>query len=108
MLSSGQLSEDGEREPISPAMPEEGAYEVKYTNGRAKAQEYGTKVFEVVEYNTLKYCAYHDVEVTRNPRGVISCPKGHKLHSDLNGALNILKKATDMVILTIKNLYFSS
>jgi len=67
-----------------------------------KAQEYGMKAFEVVEYNTSKYCAYHDVEVRRYPRGVISCPKGHKLHSDLNGALNILKKATGMVISTVK------
>jgi len=57
MLSSGQLSEDEEWEPISPAMPEEGAYEVKYTNGRAKAQEYGMKALEVVGYNTSKYCA---------------------------------------------------
>jgi len=57
MLSSGQLFEDEEREPISSAMPEEGIYEVKYTNGRAKAQEYGMKAFEVVEYNTSKYCA---------------------------------------------------
>jgi len=67
-----------------------------------KAQEYGMKAFEVVEYNTSKYCAYHDVEVTRNPRGVISCPKGHKLHSDLNGALNILKKATNVTVSTVK------
>jgi len=68
----------------------------------SKAQEYGMKAFEVVEYNTSKYCAYHEVEVARNPRGVISCPKGHKLHSDLNGALNILKKAAGMVISTIE------
>jgi len=54
-----------------------------------KAQEYGMKVYEVVEYNTSKYCAYHDVEVKRRPRGVVSCPKRHKLHSDLNGALNL-------------------
>ncbi|MFP3220393.1 MAG: transposase [Candidatus Marsarchaeota archaeon] len=67
-----------------------------------KAQERGMKAFEVVEYNTSKYCAYHDVEVKRHPRGVISCPKGHKLHSDLNGALNILKKATGVVISTVK------
>jgi len=67
-----------------------------------KAQEYGIRVFEVVEYNTSKYCAYHDVEVTRDPRGVVNCPKGHKLHSDLNGALNILKKATGIVISAIK------
>jgi len=67
-----------------------------------KAQEYGMKVYEVVEYNTSKYCAYHDVEVRRNPRGVVTCPKGHKLHSDLNGALNILKKAVGIVVSTVK------
>jgi len=67
-----------------------------------KAQEYGMKVYEVVEYNTSRYCAYHDVEVKRRPRGVVSCPKGHKLHSDLNGALNILKKAVGIAISTLK------
>jgi len=67
-----------------------------------KAQEYGMKVYEVVEYNTSRYCAYHDVQVSRNPRGVVSCPLGHKLHSDLNGALNILKKAVGIVISTVK------
>jgi len=67
-----------------------------------KAQEYGMKVYEVVEYNTSRYCAYHNVEVKRRPRGVVSCPKGHKLHSDLNGALNILKKAVGIVISTVK------
>jgi len=67
-----------------------------------KAQEYGMKVYEVVEYNTSRYCAYHNVEVSRNPRGVVSCTKGHKLHSDLNGALNILKKAVGIAISTVK------
>jgi len=67
-----------------------------------KAQEYGIRVFEVIEYNTSKYCAYHGVEVERGSRGVVNCPKGHKLHSDLNGALNILKKATGIVISAIK------
>jgi len=67
-----------------------------------KAQEYGMKVYEVVEYNTSKYCAYHNVEVKRRPRGVDICPKGHKLHSDLNGALNILKKAAGITISTVK------
>jgi len=66
-----------------------------------KAQEYEMKAFEVVEYDTPKYCAYHDLEVTRNPRGVISCPKGHRLHSDLNGALNILKKAVNATVSTV-------
>jgi len=67
-----------------------------------KAQEYGMKVFEVVEYNTSRYCAYHDVEVERRPRGVVSCPLGHKLHSDLNGALNILKKAINIMVSAVK------
>jgi len=67
-----------------------------------KAQEYGMKVYEVVEYNTSRYCAFHDVQASRNPRGVVSCPKGHKLHSDLNGALNILKKAVGIAISTVK------
>ena len=67
-----------------------------------KAQEYGMKVYEVVEYNTSKYCAYHNVEVSRKPRGVVTCPLGHKLHSDLNGALNILKKAAGITISTVK------
>jgi len=67
-----------------------------------KAQEYGMKVYEVVEYNTSKYCAYHNVEVKRKPRGVAHCPMGHKLHSDLNGALNIMKKAVGSIPLVIK------
>jgi len=67
-----------------------------------KAQEYGMRVFEVIEYNTSRICAYHGVEVVRGPRGVVNCPKGHRLHSDLNGALNILKKATGITISAIK------
>jgi putative transposase len=67
-----------------------------------KVQEYGMKVYEVVEYNTSKYCALHNVEVKRNTRGVVHCSLGHKLHSDLNGALNILKKATNLIVSTVK------
>jgi putative transposase len=67
-----------------------------------KAQEYGIRVFIVIEYNTSRYCAYHNVEVKRKPRGVVHCPFGHKLHSDLNGALNIMRKATGKVPLVIK------
>jgi len=67
-----------------------------------KAQEYSIRVLEVVEYNTSKYCAFHGVEVKRQPRGVVHCPKGHKLHSDLNGALNIMRKATGKIPLIIK------
>ena len=67
-----------------------------------KAQEYGMKVYEVVEYNTSRLCAFHDVVVKRNPRGVVTCPLNHRLHSDLNGALNILKKAVGKLINTIR------
>jgi putative transposase len=67
-----------------------------------KAQEYGIKVFIVIEYNTSRYCAFHNVKVERKPRGVVSCPKGHKLHSDLNGALNIMKKAIGWIPSVIK------
>jgi len=67
-----------------------------------KAQEYGMSVFIVIEYNTSKYCAYHGVEVERKPRGVVHCPMGHKLHSDLNGALNIMKRAIEKIPLVIK------
>ena len=67
-----------------------------------KAQEYGIRVFEVVEYNTSKYCAYHNVEVKRKPRGVVHCPFVHKLHSDLNGVLNIMKRAIGRIPQTIK------
>ncbi len=63
-----------------------------------KAQEYGMKV----EYNTSKFCAYHDVEVVRRPRGVVTCPFGHKMHSDLNGALNIMKKAVGRIVQNVK------
>jgi transposase len=34
MLSSGQLLEDEGREPISPAIPEKGIYEVEFNNRR--------------------------------------------------------------------------
>jgi len=67
-----------------------------------KAQEYGIKVFMVLEYNTSRYCAFHNVEVKRHSRGVVHCPMGHKLHSDLNGALNIMKKAVGSIPLVIK------
>jgi len=67
-----------------------------------KAQEYGIKVFIVIEYNTSRYCAFHNVKVERKPRGVVSCPMGHKLHSDLNGALNIMRRAIGKIPSVIK------
>jgi putative transposase len=67
-----------------------------------KAQEYGIKVFIVIEYNTSRYCAFHNVKVERKPRGVINCPMGHRLHSDLNGALNIMKRGVGWIPPVIK------
>jgi len=66
-----------------------------------KAQEYGIRVYEVKEYNTSNHCAIHGAEVTRSPRGVVTCLLGHKLHSDLNGALNILKRGAGSIPATV-------
>jgi len=66
-----------------------------------KAQEYGIRVYEVLEYSTSNHCAIHCVEVTRDPRGVVRCPLGHKLHSDLNGALNVLRRGAGSMPTTL-------
>ncbi|PMP59649.1 MAG: hypothetical protein C0201_04435 [Caldisphaera sp.] len=29
------------------------------------AKEYGIKVYEIVEYNTSRYCAFHNIEIKR-------------------------------------------
>jgi putative transposase len=34
----------------------------------------------------------------KKPRGVITCPQRHKLHSDVNGALNIMKLGVKKVV----------
>jgi putative transposase len=67
-----------------------------------KAQEYGIRVYEVLEYNTSNHCAIHGTKVARGPRGVVTCPLGHKLHSDLNGALNILKRGAGSMPTTLE------
>jgi len=67
-----------------------------------KAQEYGIRVYEVLEYNTSNHCAVHGTKVTRGPRGVVTCPLGHRLHSDLNGALNILRRGAGSMPATLK------
>jgi putative transposase len=66
-----------------------------------KLHEYGIITYLVVEYNTSRFCAYHGVKVERKPRGVINCPfahKGHKLHSDVNGALNIMRLGVKKIV----------
>jgi len=67
-----------------------------------KAQEYGIRVYEVLEYNTSNHCAVHGTKVTRGPRGVVRCPLGHRLHSDLNGALNILRRGAGSMPATLE------
>jgi putative transposase len=67
-----------------------------------KAQEYGIRVYEVLEHNTSNHCAVHGTKVARGPRGVVTCPLGHKLHSDLNGALNILRRGAGSMPATLK------
>jgi len=67
-----------------------------------KAQEYGIRVYEVLEYNTSNHCAIHGTKVARGPRGVVRCPLGHRLHSDLNGALNILRRGAGAIQATLR------
>jgi putative transposase len=63
-----------------------------------KLYEYGIITYLVIEYNTSRLCAYHGVKVDRRPRGVVNCPFGHKLHSDVNGALNIVKLGVKKIV----------
>jgi putative transposase len=51
--------------------------------------------FLINEDNTSRKCAYHHVDAVRNPRGLITCPLGHTLHSDVNAALNILLRGLE-------------
>jgi putative transposase len=47
-------------------------------------------VFAVSEEGASRKCAYHGCEVVGVPRGLVRCPPGHTLHSDMNAALNIM------------------
>jgi putative transposase len=55
----------------------------------------GIAAFAVSEDNTSRKCAYHKVEVRREPRGLVTCPHGHTMHSDINGALNIMLRGLE-------------
>jgi len=50
----------------------------------------GIPAFAVSEDGTSRECAYHGVEVERSSRGLVHCPHGHTLHSDVNGGLGIM------------------
>jgi putative transposase len=60
----------------------------------------GIPAFAVSEDNTSRKCAYHGCEVKRSPRGLVTCPHGHTMHSDVNGALNIALRG--LAVLGIK------
>ncbi|EWG07734.1 MAG: hypothetical protein ASUL_01784 [Candidatus Aramenus sulfurataquae] len=34
----------------------------------------------------------------RKPRGVADCPFSHKIHSDVNGALNVVKQVAKKIV----------
>jgi putative transposase len=55
-------------------------------------ENHGIAAFELPEDNTSKVCARHGCEVVRKPRGLVWCPLGHTMHSDLNAAMNILAR----------------
>ena len=59
------------------------------------------------EENTSRICARHGCEVVREPRGLVRCPYGHVMHSDLNAAMNILKRGGGKVPERVKVLSFT-
>ncbi|MCC6002957.1 MAG: zinc ribbon domain-containing protein [Thermofilum sp.] len=50
------------------------------------AENHGIAVYAVPENGTSITFAYHGCEVARNPRGLIHCPYGRVMHSDVNAA----------------------
>jgi putative transposase len=70
------------------------------------AENRGIPAFEVPEDGTSKVCARHGCEVVRKPRGLVRCPYGHAMHSDVNAAMNILKKGGGKVPMRVRVLSF--
>jgi hypothetical protein len=56
------------------------------------AENYGIAVHAVPEDGTSQVCARHGCEVKMEPRGLVKCPYGRAVHSDVNAALNILRR----------------
>jgi putative transposase len=71
------------------------------------AENLGIAVYLVPEENTSKVCARHGCEVQRGPRSLVRCPYGHAMHSDINAAMNILKRAGGRVPERVKVLSFT-
>jgi putative transposase len=62
----------------------------------------GIHAFLINEDNTSRKCAYHHIDAVRNPRGLITCPLGHTLHSDVNAALNIMSHGLTVLGIEVK------
>jgi putative transposase len=70
------------------------------------AENRGLPVFKIPEDNTSKKCARHGCEVQRGPRGLVRCPYGHTMHSDINAAMNILARGGGKVPTRVEVLSF--
>jgi putative transposase len=70
------------------------------------AENRGIPAFEIPEDGTSKKCARHGCEVVRKPRGLVRCPYGHVMHSDVNAAMNILARGEGKVPARVKVLSF--
>jgi putative transposase len=70
------------------------------------AENRGIPAFEVPEDNTSRKCARHGCEVKRGPRGLVRCPFGHAMHSDVNAAMNILARGGGRVPQRVRVLSF--
>jgi len=70
------------------------------------AENRGIPVFKIPEDGTSKVCARHGCEVVRKPRGLVRCPYGHTMHSDVNAAMNILARGGGKVPARVKVLSF--
>jgi len=69
-------------------------------------ENHGIAAFEIPEDNTSKKCARHGCEVVRKPRGLVWCPYGHTMHSDVNAAMNILARGGGKVPQRVRVLSF--
>jgi putative transposase len=69
-------------------------------------ENHGIPVFEIPEDYTSKVCARHSCEMVRKPRGLVWCPYGHTMHSDINAAMNILARGGGKVPARVKVLSF--
>jgi len=60
-------------------------------------ENHGIAAFAVPEDETSKVCARHGCEVVRKPRGLVKCLHGHVMQSDVNAALNILRRGAQLL-----------